>query len=290
MHSAASCEVSEIDQTDRNGAFTLIELLVVIAIIAILAAMLLPALNRAKSAADSAGCKGNLRQIMLGVGMYVQQGGTYPDWILFPVDQLQPLVGASWPEENYAYANGIASSYIGPRRSVYACPGYNRVRGQFESSPGFFGSYGYNAFGLETDTFRGLAGIIPGGATNGFRIPRRESEVISPSDMIAMADAPFLPSSVVGMVAPGVPRGQTQLNQALWRADLYSKVMRGLPADDPIVQAIPRRHGGPWNVGFCDGHVENLRAKRLFDVANPDVARRWNIDHMPHNENWVPPP
>ena len=43
-------------------AFTLIELLVVIAIIALLAALLVPALNRAKQAAQSASCLNNLKQ------------------------------------------------------------------------------------------------------------------------------------------------------------------------------------------------------------------------------------
>ena len=57
--------------------FTLIELLVVIAVIAILAALLLPALNRAKSAADSAACKSNLRRLIVGMSLYVQQYGAY---------------------------------------------------------------------------------------------------------------------------------------------------------------------------------------------------------------------
>ena len=56
-------------------AFTLIELLVVTAIIGILAAILLPALVHAKGSAQRADCASNLRELGLGMELYLGDNG-----------------------------------------------------------------------------------------------------------------------------------------------------------------------------------------------------------------------
>jgi prepilin-type processing-associated H-X9-DG protein len=266
---------------------------VVIAIITTLAALLLPSLSRAKSAADSAVCKSNLRQISLAIRMYVEQNGVYPTaefwWI-----QLEPFAGTKWPR-NLFYSPTRNS---GRPNSVYACPAYNRLGGLFQPGGGngqTFGSYGYNCWGVDggidnmpgwTGSRLGLGGefTIPNGVGQVVNRQIREDQVLTPSTMNEIGDA-FLEQYLDNQANFHGIIGSCILDRGIWDASFFTSLILGGNGGGGVGGVGARQgHGGRWNVGFCDGHVENLRGEDFFDLRKKQVLARWNNDNQPHRE------
>jgi len=94
-----------------RGGFTLIELLVVMAIISLMAAILMPALSRAKAKARTTRCLSNLRQMGMGLTMYLPDNSDR-----FPYTGHE----AHWMSVSDIWL--LLNPYIRTNASFYVCP------------------------------------------------------------------------------------------------------------------------------------------------------------------------
>lgn len=160
-----------------QSAFTLVELLVVIGIIALLIAILLPALRRAKEAANAAQCSSNQRQLMMAFLMFANDHkghlpGNYwdaqaqqadpekRDWLLGDnPNQGNPAIQlADAPEK------GTIFRYV-RNAALYRCP--SMVADGTSQGSGSNGKFDYAAFivfsGARITNIRAMSRFVIGG-------------------------------------------------------------------------------------------------------------------------------
>lgn len=241
------------------SAFTLVELLVVIGIIAALIAMLLPALNRAREAANQVACASNMRQYAVATQMYINEnrgyfplfGDTYA--LNGPSDTLwwnTLAVYMKLPQaldSNYYTSQANSLQLTAKVRACPADPQYTFIGPNYGAfhAPGapYYGPFVWGRYNV-------------GDPYSGIRI----TQVQDANHWILFAETHS-------------PYYQVY-NPAYWTLDTdtdgdgIKDTYNYYAGWNNYNGGQPKVHRGYSNVAFCDGHVESLSYKVWLNADN----------------------
>jgi prepilin-type N-terminal cleavage/methylation domain-containing protein/prepilin-type processing-associated H-X9-DG protein len=219
----------------KKKGFTLIELLVVIAIISILAAILFPVFARARENARRSSCMSNLKQIGLGMMMYVQD-----------YDEKYPLtefpLGAGWVQWT-----AVIQPYM-QSKQVFICP--SGASSSFNNSMNM-GSYGANQNYLPTSAGTPVSMASVNSPSGSFMIFDSGQYTIGTSYLLTPTSGAYIPGigDLLGLSTTACPS-----RTATYYDPLVSDCMSG-------------RHLGGINIAYADGHVKWLSTSTVVAEA-----------------------